>query len=301
MPSGPAFSLDFCLEGFRLIRQRPKLIAFWGIVTLFGNGVGIGLAVALAGPALQNLILALTGDAPTPEVLAGLMQSAMPGIAIALIMSAVAGSVVTAAICRVVAGGTDDRLGFLQFGTTELRLIFVNLIMLALTVAIIVACFILASVPAAIFMAVPGAMQAFAALAFMLSVGIGFWLHVRLSLNLAQSFDSGRIDMFGSFALTRGYFRKLASGYLIAFALGVFVQLMASQVMAAILTFVFGTPGKPDLANLTAFLTPVNVLDLVLSYGIISPMVSAILYGAPVAAYARLTDKTDRLEAERVF
>ena len=117
-----------------------------------GNGLGIGLAVDMAGPALQGLMWAL-GDANKPEVVAGLMQSAMPGVAVAMIASAIAGSVVTTAICRAVAGDENDRLGFLQFGTAELRLIFINLIILVLPIPIVMACLL-------VVLLLPGALPA---------------------------------------------------------------------------------------------------------------------------------------------
>ena len=277
--------LNFCLEGFRLIRQRPKLILFWGIITLFGNGVGIGVAVALVGPALQSLVQALTAGDAKPEAVGRLLSSAMPGISVAVILSTLAGSVVTAAVCRAVSGDRDDRLGFLQFGLTELRLIFINLIMLALSLGLVVGCAMLADLFASLFAAVPGANEAFASLALMTSFGVGLWLNTRLSLNLAQSFATGRIDILGSFYLTRGYFRQLFFGYGLAILLAFAVLCLCSLVETAVITLLFGDVGKPDLVNLSAYLTPANVVDIVLSNGLVSPLLSAILQGAPVAAY----------------
>ena len=43
-----ALPFDFAFEGFRIIRERPKLIAFWGVVSLFGYGVMAFILIALA-------------------------------------------------------------------------------------------------------------------------------------------------------------------------------------------------------------------------------------------------------------
>lgn len=296
-----ALPLNFCLEGFRLIRQNPRLIAFWGTVTLFGNGVAILLAVALAGPSLQSLGKSIADAQMQPELLAMLLQSAMPGIGVFLVISAVTAGVIAAAVCRAVMGEDDAHLGFLHFGVSEVRLAMVNLLMTAFSIVIIFACFVIASIPAALFRAVPGATAAFAALAVMAAAGLVFWLRVRLSLNVAQSFATGRLDVFGSFSLTRGHFRQLAFGIVTAFVLAIVVEILCAQVTEAILTLLFGDITPPDLANLTAFLTPANTLNLILTHFIVSPLISAILYGAPVAAYSRLTGKTDQLQIDGIF
>ena len=291
--------LDFCLEGFRLIRQRPYLIAFWGTITLFGNAVAILLAVALSGPAIQSLATAATRAPLPPDLLLLLLQAALPGVAAFLAISAVTASVVTAAVCRAVAGDSE-RLGFLQFGMREIRLCVVNLTMLVFSLAIILACFIVAGIPAALFTTVPGAMSAFAALATLAAAGLVFWLRVRLSLNVPQTFATQRIDIFGSFKLTRDLFRQLAFGYAGAFALAIVVELLCAQVTGAILMLIFGDITKPDLATLTAFLTPANTVDLVLTHLIVSPLVAAILYGAPVSAYARISGQIADQQVQRV-
>ena len=293
--------LNFCLEGFRLIRQRPQLIAYWGAVTLFGNLVAILLAVALAGPSLQGILALTTANQARPELFLMLAQSAMGGIASFLLVSALTASVITAAVCRAVLGAGDGHLGFLQFGLREVQLTVVNLIMMALSIVIFLACFVIAGIPAAVFVAVPGAIQAFAVLATIVAAGCIFWFRVRFSLNMPQTFVAGRIDLFGSFSLTHGYFRTLAMGYAGAIVLAIIVELLCAQVTGVLMMIFFGDIVKPDLANLSAFLTPANTLDLVLTHGIVSPLVAAILYGAPVAAYGRLTGKTDRLGIEGVF
>jgi len=47
-------TFDFAFEGFRIIRERPKLIAFWGAITLFGYGVMSLIMVHMAGPAVAQ-------------------------------------------------------------------------------------------------------------------------------------------------------------------------------------------------------------------------------------------------------
>lgn len=293
--------LNFCLEGFRLMRQRPQLIAYWGAVTLFGNLVAILLVVALAGPSLQGLAAMATSSKVQPDLFLVLLQSAVGGVAAFIAVTAVTASVVTAAVCRAVLGEEDERLGFLRFGMREVQQTVLYLIMTAFSIAIFFACFVLAGIPAAVFAAVPGAMPAFGALATVTAAGCIFWLRVRLSLNAPQSFVTGRIDVFGSFALTRGYFRPLAFGYVSAIALAIVVELLCAQVTGVVLIVLFGDIATPDLANLAAFLTPANTLDLILTHGIVSPLVLAILYGAPVAAYSRLVGPDKTRAAESVF
>lgn len=288
--------LTFALEGFRLIRERPKLLLFWGGVCLFGYGICVLLVAAIGGPYLAEM-LALSKVSPnmapnmapkmTPDEMtraAQLVGHALTGVAVAAPVYLLTSTILMCAICRAGLGGEDDRLGYLSFGLQELRVLAVQSATLFLSLALFWAvtnAWVLL-VPVQQFLAI-GGFIAFAAVA---------WLHLRLSLNVVQSFATRRIDIFGSFALTRGRSLALLGGYLLAFGLSVVVSYLCDAIIDGATMLAFGKQqiALPlNLTSLETFLTPARVVVLALWLGLVWPQTTAIVHAAPVAAYRELT------------
>lgn len=276
-------SLDFALEGFRLIRERPKLIALWGSVTLLGSVVGMLLLVAFAGP-LLTATYAIQADiaagktATDMSALDKVAEQALPGVAMYLAISMLTSAVITTAVCRAVLERGDDSLGFLKFGLDEVRMLVVNIAMTLMSLVIFVVGGTLGTLAGA-----AGQMMG-----MIVSLGFIVWLRVRLSLNCARTFDSGRIDIFGSFAATKDNFSSLAAGYAVALVLALVVYFLCFKVVDAGLRLAFPAVGVPDTTSLHAFLTAPNIISMIAGGGIVEPLLLAILYGAPAAAYLRL-------------
>ncbi|MBW8881413.1 MAG: hypothetical protein JF615_08330 [Asticcacaulis sp.] len=178
----------------------------------------------------------------------------MPGACLFLAVQTAVSAVLTAAICRIVAGRSDDGLGYLSFGLPELRILVVYLVMGVINVSILTAAMVFGA----------GLGPAGPAAGLTLGVIAAGWLSVRLSLNAVQSFDQGRIDLFGSFALTRGVFWPLFGGYLMAWLLQTAVAWLCQTAIE---------------------------LDMLLTGGIDLPLIAGIAYGAPAAAYRELKNR----------
>ncbi len=279
-----ALPLSFCLEGFRLIRQRPTLIAFWGAVTLFGNTVAALLAVAVSGPVLQHIAIEMQNPTPDLQAIATLVPQALPGAMAFLLVEVVVSAVITAAVCRAVLAEADGRLGYLRFGPVELRFIMISLTMLALSMLVPFVVAVISGVAAGD----AETRTALVTLGLTIGMGLVIWLRFRLSFNYPQTFESGRLDLFGGFKLTQPVFWPLAAGYVVTALLFLAVSFLLEQEVRTILTLVFGRVAEADLTSLRAFLSAQNVVYLLLTYGIASPLISAIVAAAPVAAYASL-------------
>lgn len=276
-------SFDFALEGFRIIRQRPKLILIWGAITLFGNAVATVLMVALSGPALGQLISLLQNHVALDENrMAGLADQLLPGMLCYAVANLLTSAVLTAAACRVALRPEDEGLGFLQFGLDEIRILVVNTVMAMMGLAVLVATTSLGSLLG----------EAGVAVGWVLGAGLVVWLYVRLSLNRAQTFATGRLDFGGSFVLSRGVFWPLLGGYILALLLAIVVVILCMQVARAIIVLGFSPILLPDYTSLRAYLTPVNIIGMILGGGLISPLLAAIAYGAPAAAYRALRTDT---------
>jgi len=271
--------LSFALEGFRVLNARPKLLLFWGLVCLFGYGICVLLLVAIVGPHHAD-ILAFNkkqDDVALAMLIGGKVFTALAACTPVYLVTS---TILICALCRASLEGGDDRLGFLSFGLMELRVLAVQAATFGLSMALFWAVAIAWSILGLPVQLTPiGLFIAFLAVA---------WLRLRLSLNAVQSFATGRIDIFGSFQLTRGRSIPLMGGYLLAFGLSMIVSYLCEAATDGVTLLAFGQQQASvalNLTSLTAFLTPPRVVILVLWLGFAWPQTTAIVHGAPIAAY----------------
>ncbi len=274
--------LDFAFEGFRLIRARPKLIALWGIVTLFGYGIATLVLVATAGPVLP--VLSGAGAHPPDTINEAAALQALTGLLSAAPIWLLTQAVVACAVCRAGLEDGEDPFGYLRFGIREVQVLAVMAVTAMLTFMVTVSVISLAGLL--------GLGAAFTGVASVLGTLAGCFVQVRLSLNVPQSFVLRRVDLFGSVPLTRGSFWPLAGGYVMAFALACIVDYLGETVIRAVVAVLFGdgaATGIPDMSSLSAFVTPAHTVQLAMLLGLVMPQVSAILLGAPLAAWKALS------------
>lgn len=280
-------SLEFAFEGFRIIRQRPKLILFWGALSLIGYGGFSLLMIAMAGPAMTSLAK-MSMSSPDTQVVMQAMTQIVPALMAGLPIYLLTSAVLSAAVCRVASGDEDDRFGYLAFGRREALLFALELVMLAIRALVMLGCLVLA---AAISQALPSAAsEAVAELLMFAAMGLVLWLSLRLSFNMAQTFEDGRLNVFGSYAMTRDLFWPLFAGYATAFGLTIVVVFLCNRIIDGVLMLAFGlATGKVvpvgDMSSLSAFLTPPHIVDLILTNGVMSPLTASILIAAPLSAY----------------
>jgi hypothetical protein len=72
------------------------------------------------------------------------------------------------------------------------------------------------------------------ALGLLAAVGLMLMLAVRLSLAPPLTFATGRIDLFGSWALTRGRAGRILGAYALTLALVALVYFLSALVVAAV-------------------------------------------------------------------
>jgi hypothetical protein len=99
-----------------------------------------------------------------------------------------------------------------------------------------------------------------------LLLAIFIFVGVRFSLASAMTFASHRVDLFGSWAMTRGRFWALLGTYALAFVLSLVVATLTLAIgffALGILGGGFGALGRgadPDLTSLASAFTPGRVL-----------------------------------------
>ncbi len=274
---------DFAFEGFRILRARPRLVALWGLVTLFGYGLCCLILVVTLGPSQQSFVN--LGTRPSDLALSdAMLQQALMGFAACAPVYLLTSSVLNCAVCRAGLDEGDDPFGFLRFGTREIHAMVLSAVTFALQLTALYAVIIVTAL-----MRLPSSLDGLRVGLALLAV---FWLRVRLSLNIPQSFATRRMDIFGSFALTRDRFWALAGGYLMAFGMAAIIDYLCQQVISAVLAVGFQQmPGTvtPDVSSLAAFLTPARAAAMVLWFGLVAPQMTAIMAGAPLGAWRAIS------------
>lgn len=288
-----ASSVDFAFEGFRIIRERPILIAWWGALLLLNLIICIFILAQAGVPLTQNMSL-------EKEAAEGIELIRQTGaVLLAALIGMVFYAVMTCAVYRAVLGGYSPSYGYLRLGMDEVRqvvLIF-SLVLMVLVVMMlsIVPLMILNGLLSLIAQAVAKALvPTVGSLVALAATLLNVWLAVRLSMVSVQSFDEKRLNLLGSLVLTRGRFWTLLGGFAVVFGLVLFVGILFYVIYMAIAAWITGVEivtiadvPAPDFSSLNTLLSPVNAAYVAVNT-IVSPLTTALGVGAVAAAYQNL-------------
>ncbi|WP_298331452.1 hypothetical protein [Asticcacaulis sp.] len=288
-----ASSVDFAFEGFRIIRERPILIAWWGALLLLNLIICIFILAQAGVPLTQHMSL-------EKEAAEGIELIRQTGaFFLAALIGLVFYAVMTCAVYRAVLGGYSPSYGYLRLGMDEVRqvvLIF-SLVLMVLVVMMlsIVPLMILNGLLSLIAQAVAKALvPTVSSLVALAATLLNVWLAVRLSMVGVQSFDEKRLNLLGSLVLTRGRFWTLLGGFGLAFALVLLVGVLFYVIYMALAVWITGEQivtiadvPAPDFSSLSTLLSPVNAAYVAVNT-IVSPLTTALGVGAVAAAYQTL-------------
>lgn len=302
-------SLDFAFEGFRIVRERPSIILFWGLLTLIGYGASTLIIWTLGGDAMAQMEQAVAAN-DMPAMMAAYSKIG-PAYLLALPLNFLIQAVIACAVFRTVLNDGPQPFGGLTFGMDEIRQIGVSILFYLIFMGIYIVALIPGIMLGGGFSAALGGP---ATPAGMVGVFIGliptllfiFFMISRLSLCFVQSFEQKKVNMFGSWKLTQGNAGILMLGYFAAIVTAGLVFVLCFMIFGLITVAASGG----DFAALEqmeasarlgieGLKNPLTAIYLVVSNGIVAPLLMAISFGAPAAAYRRLTGGGPR--AENVF
>lgn len=281
------------LTGFRVVREHPAALGVWVVFMVSVSLLLSVTAVGMAGPQLGDLVA--LGANPTKDPALVLATFGRLGSVCAVLLAAtlVSNAFFGAAMNRAVFNPSDRHGGFLRAGADELRQLGLGLLTFVVFAAVYVGL-------AFVFGLVLGFVAVAANPAAPVAMGVGVvgvlggmsFLWVRLSLASALTFEGGRIDLFGSWALTRGRFWPLCATYGLVLVLIVMVELLSSLFIGAVSALLGGSdPGgsvaQADLVSLSSYLTPLRFVQIMLS-GCVSALVLPVLLTPPAAIYRGL-------------
>jgi hypothetical protein len=298
---GMTFSAsDAAVEGFRVIRREPGLLAVGALVNLV---MSLAL-IAFARPGMRAVMA--QGASSNPASVGPEYWSAFAGFFSALLVyDIIFNGVMACAVYRSILRPGDKGYARLRLGADELRMMALYVLLALVFLLAYVAIIVLAIVLTGALFAVAGAPNGKApAVLVFVALMLGtfaalIWLAVRLSLAAPMTFAEKRLRLFASWRLTHGQFWPLVGCYLVALALivalsmvSMTVQLAAGLAMAGgsiqgAADFIF----HPDLSSLQAYLTPFRVVYMVLAAPIGASI--AVVMLAPAAAAYRAIVQPD--------
>ena len=194
-------------------------MAVWAGIQLIASLALGGSIVVMAGPAFMRLMDLRAVAALGLGAVAAMFQRLAPTYGLLLVYGLALNALLYAAMNRAVLRPADDRFGYFRLGADELRqfgllllslVVFTGVYFVAILVAVALAVIVsLVLKPVAFLVAVLATLGTVCAAVFVL---------VRLSLASALTFATRRVNLFGSWALTRGRFWTLFGVYVLALA-----------------------------------------------------------------------------------
>jgi hypothetical protein len=281
-----AFSVtDAALEGFRITRERPRVVLAWALFLFTTNLIGALITLALPEEAREALAKIASQEAPEPGELIDAMAAVSPLLLIGLVVQRTMDS----AVYRVLLRPEDARFAYLRLGPDEIRLTMLRLIFVAL--AIVYIAVVQFGIVILGFTASPlgQTVSVFvASVAELVSWGVFIVLAVRLSFASVLTFDRKKLTVFASWEATRGRFWSILGAHVLALCcvvvLGILMFVIFSSIAGAVVLSTGGSLAdlgkilQPEEVTLQTYLNP-----LVAAYTVVGVLFTAI-YSAAVPA-----------------
>jgi hypothetical protein len=283
------------VEGFRIIKNHPATIAVWAGVNILVTVGAFALVFLVAGSSflaqMRSLEASAANGAPDIQAILPMLGAIAGALLVVVPIVIVVGSMLNAAVNRVVLRPTEKSPGFLRLGMDEVRVFLAQLILGVLFLMVLA----VIGVGVSVLGRFNGWLGFFGGLA---AAALVIFLAVRLSLAIPLTFASRHLDLFGSFALTKGRFWPILGAYALAFicylGLAIVFVIVVSVVGGVIGVATVATVGTDpaNMGSMMGMLGAAQVVNLLLQ-SVLAAVVLAIFGGPPAAIYKALSGHGD--------
>lgn len=283
---------DAALAGFRVAREKPKAILIWALImAVLSFGVA-ALAAGGFGDKLTALQETLSQPDPDQEALIASMGQMWPLFVGSSVYVLITNSVLLAAVNRLVLRPHDGKAAYLRLGMDELRQAVVQVLLYVILFGAYFVGVVVLALLVGIGTAIGGKVMALflGVLSFIALIGGLVYLSLRLSFVSTLAFDTRRIDLKGSWAMTQGKVGPLFGTYAVAAILAVVVYLLLMVIILGATAALGGLNAagdalQQDLNTLSAVLSVGGVARALLS-GLMSVLLSLIVFAPAPSLYA---------------
>ncbi|CAN5481773.1 hypothetical protein BH10PSE3_BH10PSE3_37140 [soil metagenome] len=289
---------DAALAGFRLAREKPKTIGVWTLIMGALSFAVSAVAVLTFGKELTDLAEKLA-DQSDPQAAMAAITGMWPFFLGSMLYVLATNAILLAGANRLILRPRDSAGAYLRLGADELRQAGAQ----ALLYIVLFGAYLVGGVGAVILGGI-GAAIGGAALGVLVGVfafigvlaGLVF-LAVRLSFVSTLAFDTRRIDLRASWAMTQGRFWPLFGTYVIAMVLAAIVYLLLMVMIYAVGTIGALAMGgglasvsdalQHEANSISSVLSPAGVISALLS-GLMAVLLSLIVSAPAPTIYAQL-------------
>lgn len=256
---------DAAFSGFRAGREHFRTLLLWIPILALVSVAMAAVMVTFGGPALMQ-VQAMGAQAETdPRAALEAMKPLGTFYLVLLPVMLLYYGFLYAAVNRMILRPGDNRMAYFGAGADEVRQVILmlaqGLVYLGVYLGGVIAVVVLAGALSAVNVGLGVAAGFLGALAL-----IALLVAVRLSLASAQTFAERRINVFGSWTLTRGHFWPMLGAYLLSVILAMIAYAAVFAILALIMVIIgggfsaMGAIVSPDMSSLQAYFTPTFII-----------------------------------------
>jgi hypothetical protein len=289
---------DVAFSGIRFVRERPRTVAIWAGAQIIVSLVLGAIVVSMMGPYLAQLQSFSRQTPADPTQVMATFSHIAPAYALLLPLSLLINAVIYAAMARAVLRPADEGVGYLRLGADEVRQILLMLLWIVVAFAGEIIGGIVLAIPTVILMIVAkGATPLIMFLCILVALAAIIYCIVRLSLASALTFDSRRVDLFGSWTLTKGHVGKMIGAYALVVVLALVIVILVSIIGAAVGAVLGGIGGMAavfsgNVGSIADFFAPAR-LAMTVIWAIVTPLFWALFLMPPAEIYRHLSGAAD--------